>query len=75
MAPPVTACCCSPGAGAEAVADADAWGGADTGAWAGAGAGAGTWAGAWSGVGGDGWRTTGCLLAGVGPSMNCYNNI
>ena len=63
--------------GAEAGADADAWGGADTGAWAGAvaGAGADTWAGAWGGVGGDGWRTTGCLLAGVGPSMNCYNNI
>ena len=27
------------------------------------------------GAGGDGWRTTGCLLAGDGPSMNRYNNI
>jgi len=41
----------------------------------GAGAWVGTWAGAWGAVGGDGWHTTGCLLAGEGPFMNCYKNI
>ena len=58
---------CSPGA--RVGAGAGTWGGTWAGTWG------GTWAGTWVGVGGDSWRTTGCLLAGDGPSMNRYNNI